>query len=115
MAITEAFANTATISTTEYSLPNNSTTLTPITDDGIYQVFIDMSALTATEAYKLLVKEKVTSGGGQQVVQGQTIVGNMTDDCVVLPSFVFLHGWDVTLQKLQGTDRSISWSIRKVA
>lgn len=115
MAITAAYENTATISTTEYSLPNNSTTLTPITADGIYQVFIDFNALTVTEVYELKFYEKVVSAGSQRLVMTATIAGVQGQPCYVTPSLIFLHGWDVTLKKISGTDRSIGWSIRQVA
>lgn len=34
---------------------------------------------------------------------------------IVLPSMIFMHGWDVTMKRLAGIDRSIGWSIRQVA
>lgn len=115
MAITAAYENTATISTIEYSLPNNSTTLTPITTDGVYQVFIDFSAITVTEVYDLKVYEKVTAAGTQKLVMTATIAGVQGQPAYVTPSLILMHGWDVTLKKISGTDRSISWSIRQVA
>lgn len=113
MAISEAYSNTATIGTTTYSLPNNSTTLTPITTDGVYQVFIDFDALTITEKYRVQVLEKVTSGGTQRVVYDCVVAGTMP--VWASPSLILLHGWDVQVTKITGTDRSISWSIRQVA
>lgn len=115
MAISEAYAGSATISATEYSLPNNSTSLAAITTDGVYQVFLDLSALTTTEEYLIQVKEKVTSGGTQQVVYSATVVGKQSTPAWVSPSLILMHGWDVTIDRVAGTDRSISWSIRQVA
>lgn len=114
MAITAAFEDAATIGTTEYSLPNDSTTLTPQTDDGVYQVFLDLSAMAAGDQYQLRVYEKVQASGSQLVVYEAIITGAMATT-YVFPSLVLLHGWDVTVKKLAGTDRSIGWSIRKVA
>lgn len=114
MAITEPYTNTATIGTTPYSLPNNSTTLTPITVDGVYQVFIDFGALTVTETYAVEVFEKVTSGGSQRSVFSAVVAGTVAET-LVLPSLLLLHGWDVVVTKLAGTNRSIGWSIRQVA
>lgn len=115
MAIQEFATGTATISTTEYSLVSNSTTLASDVTDGVYQVFIDFSALTATEEYYVQVKEKVTSAGTQRVVFSSTVAGVQGSPAWVSPSLILLHGWDVTVDKIAGTDRSISWSIRKVA
>jgi hypothetical protein len=114
MAIAESHTNSATIGTTEYSLPNNSTTLTPITTDGVYQVFIDTGNMAAGDQYKIAVKEKITSGGTQREIYSAVLTGTMTNNWVS-PSLILLHGWDVTVTKIAGTDRSFSWSIRQVA
>jgi hypothetical protein len=114
MAITNEFTDTATIGTTEYSLPNASTTLTPRTDVGVYQVFIDTSAMAAGDQYEITVYEKVTSGGSQLPIYRAVLTGAMADTWVS-PSLILMLGWDVTIAKLAGTDRSFSWSIRQVA
>lgn len=115
MAITEAFTGTATISTAEYSLVTNSTTLGSDTTDGVYQVFVDFANLTATEEYMIMVKEKVTGAGTQRVVFSATVAGVQGAPAWASPSLILMHGWDVSMDKIVGTDRSISWSIRKVA
>ena len=114
MPIAEPYTGSATIGTTPYSLPNSSTTLTPITVDGVYQVFLDLAAMTVTESYEIKVIEKVTSGGAQREVFTAVVTGT-TAPAWVSPSLVLLHGWDVQVKKLAGTDRSIGWSIRQVA
>lgn len=114
MAISEAFTNTATIGATEYSLPNNSTTLTPQTGDGIVQAWVDFAAMAAGDQYRVTVLEKVISGGTQRTIMESILTGAQPGPWVC-PAFVVLHGWDITVQKVAGTDRSISWSIRQVA
>jgi hypothetical protein len=32
----------------------------------------------------------------------------------VSPTLIVMHGWDATLDKISGTDRAITWSIRTV-
>ena len=117
MAITAAFENSATSSTTEYSLPANTTTGVPTsqTDDGIYQIFLDLNALAAGDQFELKIYEKVQSGGTQRLVDQRTFANVQSVPNFVLPSLILLHGWDVTLKKIAGTDRAIGWSIRKVA
>ncbi len=119
MAITEAFSGSATISTTQYDLPSNSTTVSAQTADGIYQLFLDFSNLTATESYQLRIYEKVVSSGSpgstQRVIDDTTISGVQTAPVYVTSALLLMHGWTYTLTKLQGTDRAISWSIRQVA
>ena len=114
MAIAAPYEGSGTIGTTAFSLPNNSTTLTPITVDGVYQVFLDLAAMTTTEQYEIKVLERVTSGGAQREVF-RAVVNGTSAPAWVSPSLILLHGWDVTVRKLAGTDRSIGWSIRQVA
>lgn len=114
MAITELFSGSATVSTAEYSLPNVSTTLATVTTDGIFQVFLDASNMAAGDQYLLQIYEKVISGGSKRVVYPATLNG-LQAGAYVAPSLILLHGWDVTLTKLAGTDRVFSWSIRQIA
>lgn len=106
--------NSATISTTEYSLPANSTTLTAQTDDCILQVVLDLNALTATEQYEFKLYEKV-NGGTARVCVYAVFSGAQPQPIYAAPSLIVGEGWDVTLKKLAGTDRAIPWSLRKVA
>lgn len=114
MAIVEAYSGSASISTTEYSLVNSSTTLASDTTEGVYQLFLDLSALTVTEVYELKVYEKVTSSATQRVVYSVRFSGVQGCPNWVSPSLVLLHGWEMSLNKISGTDRTILWSIRKV-
>ena len=114
MAIAELYTNTATIGTTPYSLCNNSTTPAAITTDGVYQVFLELAAMTAAETYDIQLLEKVTSGGTQRIIYEARVVGAQPGPFVT-PSLILMHGWDVIVYKVAGTDRSISWSIRQVA
>lgn len=115
MAITQTYVGSATIGTTEYSLPAGSTILGSIATAGIYQLFLDLSTLTATESYSLKIKEKVQAAGTQRIIQDVTISGVQSEPIYVSPSLLLMHGWDMTLTKLQGTDRAIEYSIRQVA
>ena len=115
MAISEAYSGTATISTTEYSLTGNSTTIQTQTTDGVYQCFLDLTNLTITEIYELKIKEKVISTGTQNTVYRATFTGPQAAPYTSIPSLLLLHGWDITMDKISGTDRAISWSIRQVA
>lgn len=112
MAITVAYSGTATINT-EYSLVNNSTTLASSTDVGVYQVFIDTSAMAAGDEYEIDIKEKVITGGTQQSIYTAVLDGAQSSPFVT-PTLVLMLGWDVTMTRVTGTNRSFSWSIRKV-
>jgi hypothetical protein len=114
MAIAEAYTGTATVGVTEFSLVSGTTTLQNITTDGIYQIWIDFANMLAGDEYEICIKEKVTAAGTQRVIYTATLEGRQGSPFVT-PTLILLHGWDVTLRKITGTDRSISWSIRQVA
>lgn len=114
MAIT--FTNdSATISSTEYSLPSDSTSRVAQTDDCILQAFIDFSAMAAGDGYVVKFYEKYDSAGTQRLVEQWSLAGAQSRPMFTTPSFVVGEGWDVTVTKVAGTDRSIAWSLRKVA
>lgn len=113
MAITETHTGSASISTAEYSCPNASTSLTPITDDGAYQFFLDVAAMVAGDKYQVRVYEKCTSDGTQRVVFESILAGAQADPLWVSPCLILMHGWDFTVKRLAGSDRTLYWSIRK--
>lgn len=117
MAITALYESSATISTAEYSLPNatNYAAGSVKTDDGVFQCFIDLSAMVAGDQYNLKVYEKVQAAGTTRVIYTASYVGVQASPHVVLPSLLLMHGWDFTLTRTAGADRTIAWSIRQVA
>ena len=114
MSISAAYENTAAIGTTEFSCPNNSTTLTPITADGIYQVFLDVSDMVAGDELQIRAYEKVQSAGTQRIIYQSNLVGAQSPPIFVIPSLILLHGWDITLDCIAGTTINVAWSIRAV-
>lgn len=112
MALTQTHSGSATIGATEHDLPSNSTTLSAQTTAGIYQLFLDLAALTATERYRLRIYDRTRAGDPQRVVEEVIITGAQPEPIYVTPALALMHGWTYTLQRLQGTDRSIAWSIR---
>lgn len=115
MAITEAFAGSTTIGSTEYDLPSGSTTLSAQTTAGIVQVYLDLSALAAGDEFRLCIYEKVRSGDTQRLVDEVALSGAQPEPVYVTPSLLLMRGWTVTLRKAGGTDRAIPYSIRTVA
>ena len=116
MAITEAFSGTETVSTTEWSMTTDTSGPDAETSDGVFQAFIDLNAMAAAaDEFEWKLYEKVLSSSTQRLVASAVFKGVQSTPVWVSPSLILLHGWDMTLKKLAGTDRSIDWSIRKVA
>jgi hypothetical protein len=113
MAITIAYTGSAvTVSTTELSLVSGTTTLQNISAPGVIQVMIDTTNMAGTDQYNIYIKDKIVSGGTQRVIYTITVDGAQTGP-IVTPTLILYYGWDVTMIKIAGTDRTFSWSIRK--
>lgn len=112
MAGVEAFSGTETITLTEHSLTTDTAGPDTTTTAGIYQCFLDLSALASGDRYTFIVYEKVLSTSTQRVVFKATFSDAQSEPVWVSPTLILMHGWDMTLDKNTGTDRSIDWSIR---
>jgi hypothetical protein len=112
MAISEhATGSQACTVGTEHTL--NSTT--PETTDGIYQLYLDVSALVAADVLEIRIKEKCRTGDTIRQLLLSTLAGAQSDPLWCSPSLILLNGWDMTIKQTAGTSRTILWSIRKVA
>lgn len=115
MAITEAFQSSTTVGATEYFCASASTTKSDQTADGVYQAFFDVNAMAAGDEFRIRVYERISSGGTTRILHEWVLGGAQSEPMYATPSLILLHGWEFSVQKLAGTDRSIAWSIRKVA
>jgi hypothetical protein len=114
MAISEYASGTETVSTTEWSLTTDTAGPDVQTDDGAYQVFLELNALAVGDVFEFKVYEKVLSSSTQRIIYSARFADVQGAPIWVSPTLLLLHGWDATLDKISGTDRSISWSIRRV-
>lgn len=116
MAITEAFQSSATIGTAEYWLAAASTTQgSGQSVDGVHQLFLELNNLAAGDIFRIRAWDAVSSGGTARVIFEENIAGPVGTPLYVTPTLIQLHKWDFSLTKITGTDRSIAWSIRKIA
>ena len=115
MAISEAYSGTQTVDTTEWSMTTDTAGPDAQTDDGVYQAFVDLNALAAGDRYEFRLYEKVLSTSTQRLVYREVFDGAQDSPIYPSVSLTLIHGWDMTLVKIAGTDRSIDWSIRKIA
>lgn len=100
-----------TVDATEYSITNDSTTIASKTDVSVIAIEIDTSAMAAGDEYEIAIREKVVSSGSQYRRVLANLVGAQPDPFFASGFFVGV-GWDVTIQKIAGTDRAFSASIR---
>ena len=115
MAITQLYTLSAVTVGTELSIVTGTAPPQADATDGVYQLWVyDRGNMTKTEEYKVKIYEKVLSGGTQKVVFQATIKG-VQSELFVTPMLVLMHGWDMTLTKIAGTDRAFDASIRQIA
>lgn len=116
MAIT--FTNdSGSISTSEYSIVQKTTSAVPTanTGNGIYQFVLDLNVLAAADQFRFRLYEKYDAAGTARLVEEWIFSNAQAKPLFISPSFLIGAGYDFTGLKLAGTDRTIPWSIRKVA
>lgn len=113
MAIAELYNGIETVSTTEWSMTTDTAGPDVDTTDGIFQLWVEVAAMASTDQFRIRIYEKVRSGGTQRTVYDALLTGAQPGP-FVSPSLILMHGWDMTILKVTGTDRSIEWSIRQL-
>lgn len=112
MALVEPYGlDGVTVGATELSIVSATTTLQNITTDGIYHLWLDAAAMAKGDYFRWRIYEKCLSSDTKRVVFSMTL-GNAQSEPLVTPPLMLLHGWDMTLQKIAGTDRAFDASIR---
>ena len=116
MAISEPYEmDGVTISTTEISIVSGTSALQTITDDGVYQLWVDAGNMAKADEFRIKLYEKVEGTGGTKKVFAQWSLLGVQAEVFVTPTFILINGWDMTITKIAGTDRAFDCSIRKVA
>jgi hypothetical protein len=105
---------TETVTTTEWSFVTDSAGPDASTDEGMVQALFDVSAIASGDQYVFRVYEKAQSGGTQREITPAIVLTGPQVSSLFIPAFIMKYGWDFTVTKLAGTDRSISGSIRRV-
>lgn len=116
MSISEAFASSQAVDTTEWSCTTDTAYDSGDlqTGDGVYQTFLDVSDMVTGDVLQIRVYEKVQSAGTARTVYECILRDAQPEPVWVSPSLILMHGWDVTLDALAGTI-TVEWSIRKIA
>jgi hypothetical protein len=115
MALTEYKTfNAVTVGATELSIVSGTTTLATDTTAGVFQLFVDPFNMALGDSYIFRVYEKVLSTGTKRQLFSMTLTDGQVE-ALVTPALHLRNGWDMTIQKLAGTDRAFTASIRQAA
>lgn len=112
MATSEFFQRTVTVSTTELSLTAAVAGPRSETAVGVFECEIDLSAMAAGDKFQFKGYEKTASGGTQRAFLDVTFSGKQSQNALSRAR-IMLHGWDYTIKKIAGTDRSVVASVRQ--
>lgn len=114
--ITQAYSLSAvTVGATELSIVSGTTALQTITTQGIYQLIVDpvVASMAKADEFTIRIYEKVQSAGTKRQIFRATLM-DVQSQLFVSPMFTLKNGWDMTIQKISGTDRAFDASIRRV-
>lgn len=100
------------ITTTEWSLVTDTAGPDVDTRKGFFVAQVDLSALASTDVYRLRIYEKVLTGSSQKLIFDAHLTGVQASPIYETPPLMLMHGWDMTIVKVSGTDRTITWSVR---
>ena len=108
--------NSQAVSTTEWSIPRDASydSAQPQTADEDVQVWLKVDTLAVGDIFQLALYEKVNGSAQLKRVLAE-FTGKQDAGAYVSPVFRLGEGWDFTLLKVAGTDRTIDWSLRRVA
>lgn len=113
-AWTVLYSGSNSITTTELSVTLNSTVGVPAvqTDKVTACVVLDVSDVAAGDIFVLALYDKARSGDTQRKVSQWYISGAQQEALFMTPPLMLGEGWDFTLKKISGTDRTIISSVR---
>ena len=116
MAISEPYELDGVTVSAELSIVSGTTSLQSVTDDGVYQLWVDAVAdMVKGDELVIKIKEKVEATGGTQRVVFQATLSDAQSEVFVSPTLILMHGWDMTLETTAGTSIVCDASIRKIA
>jgi hypothetical protein len=105
------------VGASELSIVSGTTSLQTVTDDGVYQLWVDPvgASMAKGDEFAIRIYEKVEGTGGTKREVFKATLSDAQAQNFVTPMLILINGWDMTIQKVAGTDRSFDASIRKVA
>jgi hypothetical protein len=103
------------VSTTELSLVSGTSTLQTVTNAaGFFVIWIDCSNLAKGDEFALKIYETVRASGTKRLAY-RAVLADAQSQLIFTYSMGLLNGWDVTLQRIAGSDRTFDTSIRRVS
>jgi len=115
MAISEAYTGTESVGVTEHYLTTDTTGISAITTDGVFQLWLDVNDMVAADVLQIRIYEKCRTGDTQRIAAEWILRDVQSTPIWVSPSLILMNGWDMSLDCIAGTNITVLWSIRQVA
>jgi hypothetical protein len=64
------------------------------------------------DEFYFYIYETVFAGRPQRLLESYSILDAQAKPLIYFPSVILSGGWDVTMEKVAGSDRSFYWSLR---
>lgn len=75
-------------------------------------IVIDCSNIAAGDVFQVRLLEKTQASSDTQREWLSTPLTTSNNGTFISPMFPLIHGWDWTIQKISGTDRTFDISVR---
>ncbi len=112
--INEIYAQTAlSVSTTELSLTGGTSTIQNRTSPGMVQAFIDTSNMAKADEFLVRAREAVYVAQTARYIYSASLM-DVQSESFFTPPFPMCNGWDITMDRISGADRTFDVSIRQV-
>lgn len=100
------------VSTTELSLTGGTSSLQVRTEAGMIEVWAYVQSLAAGDVFQVAAYEKIAGAGGTQRKRILGVISDFQNGWWRSERFEVGIGWEVSIQKLAGTDRTVEASVR---
>lgn len=116
MAITQAYEiDGVTVGTSPISVVSGTTTVNATVETGVYQLWVDAGLMAKADEFKIKISEIVEATGGTRKTVFEATLSDVQSEVFVSPMLILMFGWNMTIEKIAGTDRAFDASIRRVA
>lgn len=104
--------NSVSVGSSAISLTNGNTTIATNTGNELVSAWVEIDSMAAGDEFEVRLLEKTRSAGSQ--VQRQAWRMPFGQNKLETPLFILGNGWDFTIIKIAGTDRTCQTSLRRV-
>jgi hypothetical protein len=113
VALTQIYSqNDLSVSTTELSCTGGTSTIQDRTDAGVVALMLDCSNIAAGDEFEVKFYERTQASGDTRREVWRSSLTTSTGPAFMTPLFPVIHGWDFTIIRIAGSNRTFDISVR---